>query len=94
MVEVPFAAQGYGSYFALSLFDRRVISNSALCICLSVLHFDYSYHNPDASLEEGLDVLKRAIKQVQKRLIVGLPNWKVKVVDKDGARVIDLDLSS
>ncbi|KAH8115707.1 20S proteasome subunit [Phellopilus nigrolimitatus] len=66
MAEVPFAAHGYGAYFALGLLDR--------------------YHDPNASLEEGLVTLKRCIDEVQKRLVVGGSNYKVKVVDKDGVR--------
>jgi 20S proteasome subunit beta 4 len=50
------------------------------------------YHNPQAELTEALDTMKRAIKEVQKRLIIGLPDWKVKVVDKDGVRTVDLSL--
>jgi 20S proteasome subunit beta 4 len=49
-----------------------------------------SYHNPEASLEEGLETLKRCISEVEKRLIVGLGKFKVKVVDKDGTREIEL----
>jgi 20S proteasome subunit beta 4 len=52
----------------------------------------YSYHNPKAELPEALDTLKRAIQEVQKRLIIGLPNWKVKIVDKDGVRDVELAL--
>jgi 20S proteasome subunit beta 4 len=48
------------------------------------------YHNPEASLEEGLDTLRRCIAEVEKRLIVGLGNFKVKIVDKDGTREIEL----
>ncbi|EIM87611.1 20S proteasome subunit [Stereum hirsutum FP-91666 SS1] len=70
MASVPFAAHGYGSYFALSLLDR--------------------YHNPDGTLEEGLDVLRRAIDEVAKRLVVSPGSYKVKVVDKDGIREITL----
>jgi 20S proteasome subunit beta 4 len=36
--------------------------------------------------------MKRAIQEVQKRLIVSLPSWKVKVVDKDGVREVELAL--
>ncbi|KZV80779.1 proteasome component Pre1 [Exidia glandulosa HHB12029] len=70
MATVPFAAHGYGSYFALSLLDR--------------------YHNPSASLEEGIETLKRCIDEVQKRLIIGLGKFKVRVVDKDGVREIEI----
>ncbi|TEB23021.1 proteasome component Pre1 [Coprinellus micaceus] len=68
--EVPFAAHGYGSYFALSLLDR--------------------YHNPEASLEEGLETLKRCIDEVSKRLVVSPGKYKVKVVDKDGVREVEI----
>ncbi|KAG6821143.1 hypothetical protein H0H93_005363 [Arthromyces matolae] len=70
IAEVPFAAHGYGSYFALSLLDR--------------------YHDPEASLEEGLATLRRCIDEVAKRLVVSPGKYKVKVVDKDGVREIEL----
>jgi len=67
---IPFGAQGYGSFFALSLLDR--------------------YHNPEASLEEGLATLKRCIDEVAKRLVVSPDRYKIKVVDKDGVREVEL----
>jgi len=70
MAEVPYAAHGYGSYFALSLLDR--------------------YHTPEASLDDGLATLKRCIDEVSKRLVVAPANYKVKVVDKDGVREVQL----
>ncbi|PVF95596.1 proteasome component Pre1 [Serendipita vermifera] len=70
--DVPFAAHGYGSYFALSLLDR--------------------YHNPNATLEEGLETLKRCIREVQIRLVVSFPTFKVKVVDENGVREIELNV--
>ncbi|KAK7061195.1 proteasome subunit beta [Favolaschia claudopus] len=70
MTEVPFAAHGYGAYFALSLLDR--------------------YHDPEASLEEGLAVLRRCIDEVAKRLVIDPGKYKVKVVDKDGVREVEL----
>ncbi|TFK21023.1 proteasome component Pre1 [Coprinopsis marcescibilis] len=48
------------------------------------------YHNPDASLEEGLETLKRCIDEVSKRLVVSPGKYKVKVVDKDGVREIEI----
>jgi 20S proteasome subunit beta 4 len=72
LTEVPFAAHGYGSYFALSLLDR--------------------YHDPEASLEEGLATLKRCIDEVSKRLVVDPGTYKVRVVDKDGVREVDLSI--
>ena len=68
--EVPFAAHGYGSYFALSLLDR--------------------YHNPEGTVEEGIATLKRCIDQVSKRLVVAPGKYKVKIVDKDGVREVEI----
>ncbi|CCM05399.1 uncharacterized protein FIBRA_07615 [Fibroporia radiculosa] len=48
------------------------------------------YHNPEATLEEGLDTLRRCIDEVSKRLIVAPGKYKVKIVDKDGVREIEL----
>ncbi|EIW79842.1 20S proteasome subunit [Coniophora puteana RWD-64-598 SS2] len=48
------------------------------------------YHNPEASLEEGLDTLRRCINEVSKRLVVSPGKYKVKVVDKDGTREVEL----
>ncbi|KAH7882899.1 nucleophile aminohydrolase [Phlebopus sp. FC_14] len=70
VVDVPFAAHGYGSYFALSLLDR--------------------YHDPEAPLEEGLATLKRCIDEVSRRLVVSPGRYKVKVVDKDGVREVEI----
>ncbi|EIN14217.1 N-terminal nucleophile aminohydrolase [Punctularia strigosozonata HHB-11173 SS5] len=70
MATVPFAAHGYGSYFALSLLDR--------------------YHDPEATLDEGLATLKRCIDEVAKRLVVSPEKYKVKVIDKDGVREVEV----
>ena len=48
------------------------------------------YHDPEASLEEGLAILRRCIDEVSKRLVVAQPKYKVKVVDKDGVREVEL----
>ncbi|KAM5539755.1 hypothetical protein V8D89_006568 [Ganoderma adspersum] len=70
MSEVPFAAHGYGAYFALSLLDR--------------------YHDPEASVEEGLAILRRCLDEVAKRLVVTPEKYKVKIVDKDGIREVEI----
>ena len=48
------------------------------------------YHDPEASLEEGLATLRRCLDEVAKRLVVTPEKYKVKVVDKDGVREIEL----
>lgn len=55
-----------------------------MCLCVQ------RYHNPEASLEEGIETLKRCIAEVQTRLVISLPNFKARVVDKDGVRDVPL----
>jgi len=47
------------------------------------------YHDPEATLEEGLATLKRCIDEVAKRLVINPGKYKVKIVDKDGTREIE-----
>ena len=53
-------------------------------------YWAFRYHNPEASLEEGLETLKRCLEEVAKRLVVSPGKYKVKVVDKDGVREIEI----
>ena len=48
------------------------------------------YHNPEAPLEEGLQTLRRCIDEVERRLIISLGKFKVKIVDENGTREIEL----
>ena len=50
----------------------------------------WRYHDPCASVEEGLATLKRCIDEVSKRLVVSPGKYKVKIVDKDGTREVEL----
>ncbi|BGP55730.1 hypothetical protein JCM8202_005705 [Rhodotorula sphaerocarpa] len=68
---VPYAAHGYGAYFALSTMDR--------------------WHNPEGTLEDGLDLLRKCISELETRFIVNLGGWSIRVADKDGIRRINLD---
>ncbi|KAL8281386.1 hypothetical protein RQP46_006070 [Phenoliferia psychrophenolica] len=67
---VPYAAHGYGAYFALSTMDR--------------------WHTPDMDLEQGLVVLRKCVDELEKRFIVNLGEFTVRVADKDGVRQINL----
>ncbi|KAH8928114.1 20S proteasome subunit beta 4 [Atractiella rhizophila] len=48
------------------------------------------YHNPEGTLEEGLDLLRKCINELETRFIVNLGKFKVRVADKDGVRVVEL----
>jgi 20S proteasome subunit beta 4 len=45
-----------------------------------------AYYKEDLKPEQGLELLKKCIAEISKRLIVNLPTFQVKIVDKDGIR--------
>lgn len=64
LVELNYAAHGYGGFFSLSIMDR--------------------YHLNALQREEGYELIKKCIREVQQRLIVNLPNFKVQMIDAHG----------
>jgi 20S proteasome subunit beta 4 len=42
------------------------------------------YHNADVSKEDAYEIMKKCVREIHKRLIVNLPNFKVQLVDKNG----------
>lgn len=53
------------------------------------------YWKKNLSLDEGLDVIRKCIAEVQKRLVINQPRFVIKAVSKDGVSVIDgADISS
>ncbi|KAL9933352.1 hypothetical protein V8E36_008070 [Tilletia maclaganii] len=48
------------------------------------------YHRLDMSVEEGLVLLRRCIGELQKRFIVDLGRFKVRVIDNSGVREVDI----
>ena len=41
---------------------------------------------PEIAQDEAYDIFKKCVKEIQKRLIINLANFKVTVVDKNGIR--------
>lgn len=70
LVELKYAAHGYGGFFSLSIMDR--------------------YHLDTMSVKEGYELLKKCVKEIQQRLIVNLPNFKVQVISKDGIKDLEI----
>merc|ERR1711998_538366 len=48
------------------------------------------YYTPNLSLDEGMDIIRKCLHEIQTRFLVNTPNFTVKVVDKDGVRVVEL----
>ncbi|XP_078046183.1 proteasome subunit beta type-2-like [Augochlora pura] len=44
------------------------------------------YHKLDSTEEEAYALMKMCVREIQKRLIVNLPNFKVQIVSKDGVK--------
>jgi 20S proteasome subunit beta 4 len=42
------------------------------------------------TLEEGLDLARKCVEQLKTRFLMNQPKFIVKVVDKDGTRVVEL----
>lgn len=55
---------------------------------LSLSIFD-RFYKPDLPLSGGLDVLRKVISEVQKRLVISMPVFYVMVISKDGIQVLD-----
>ncbi|PIN88299.1 hypothetical protein AB205_0123510 [Aquarana catesbeiana] len=47
------------------------------------------YYKPDLTREEAVELLKRCITELQKRFILSLPSFTVRVIDKDGIHNLD-----
>ena len=47
------------------------------------------HYKPGMTMEETTALMKKCIGEAQKRLLVQMPNFIVRVIDKDGVRVIE-----
>jgi len=71
--KVPYAAHGYGAYFALSIMDKY-------CRPLQ--------QEQKLTPEAALEVMKKCIEEVRRRLVVNSPSFIIKLVDKNGIKVL------
>jgi 20S proteasome subunit beta 4 len=44
------------------------------------------HYKSNSTVEEGVELLRKCVHEIQKRLIINLPAFKVRIVDKDGIR--------
>jgi 20S proteasome subunit beta 4 len=47
------------------------------------------YHHENITQDEAYEVVKKCVREIQKRLIISQPNFHVMVVDKTGVRKLD-----
>lgn len=48
-----------------------------------------NFYFVELTVDEAYDILKKCVKEIQKRLIINLANFKVKIVDKNGVRSLN-----
>ena len=48
-----------------------------------------TYWRADISEEEGLELLERCFTEIQTRFMISMPNFTIKIVDKNGVRVLE-----
>jgi len=48
------------------------------------------YYTPNLTLEEGLDIMRKCIHEINTRFLMNTPKFTVKIIDKDGVRVHEL----
>jgi len=53
--------------------------------CLSILD---KYYKKDLTLEQGIDIIEKCITELRARFIINSPDFVIKVVDKNGTRVV------
>ncbi|XP_062506515.1 proteasome subunit beta type-2-like [Corticium candelabrum] len=54
-------------------------------LSLSILD---KYYREDLTEQEAIELLGKCIAEIQKRLVLNMPNFKFHVIDKDGVRVV------
>ncbi|KAH0785935.1 proteasome subunit beta type-2 [Histomonas meleagridis] len=69
--KIPFGAQGYCSYFVLSVFDK--------------------YYKPDMTLDEGKELMKKALDQIKQRFTIAPHGFIVKQIDANGIQKITIN---
>lgn len=47
------------------------------------------YHSDSMTPDEGYNLMKKCCREVQERLIVNLPNFKVQLINADGIKDLD-----
>jgi len=55
--------------------------------CNSLLDFHWK---PGMSIEDGLALMQLCAAEMKRRFAINMPNWIIKVVDKDGTRVLEM----
>ena len=48
------------------------------------------FYKSDLTINDGIELIKKCIKELQLRFLINLPKFICKIADKDGIREIDL----
>jgi len=91
MLVAGYDADGPHLYFMdyLSSMERvnRAAHGYGAYFALSIMD---RYYKKDLTYEEGLDIIRKCIKEMQVRFLIHMEKFVIKVVDKDGVRQVPL----
>ncbi|KAL0279650.1 UNVERIFIED_CONTAM: hypothetical protein PYX00_001157 [Menopon gallinae] len=54
--------------------------------CLSIMD---NLHRPNMTIEQAYDVLVKCVKEIHQRVVINMPNFKVKVITKSGIHELE-----
>ena len=89
MVKAPFAAHGYGGFFTTAIMDRDYRKGIAVKNYFLQIFFLIFRVFLDMNEQEAYDLMKSCVKEVQKRLIINLPNFQVQTISKEGIKNLE-----
>lgn len=87
MSRVNYGCHGHASNFLLSIFDREFPSPHAKPGAKASVEDDVRL----LTEEEGKELCRKCIKELHTRFLVSQPKFIIKIVDKNGVRVLNLD---
>ena len=92
MQKMNFGAHGMASNFCLSIFDREWKvgrpSPSLAPVQVADKLCALPLFQPNLTLDEAVKIIQMCIDELKTRFLINQANFKVKVVDKDGVRVL------
>ena len=73
-------------YLGTMIKTNFAVHGYAGMLSLSILD---RFYKPELPLSQGLDVLRKVVSEIQKRLVISMPVFYVMAVTKDGIQVLD-----
>lgn len=73
----------------LAAFAKVDFGAQGYCASFVLSVFDRDW-KPNMTFDEGIELVKKCIFELHTRFLISQPKFYIKIVDKDGIRVIDI----